>query len=147
MRHKRGVVLLLLSVFVISLSGCATARKQSELDMQGLRNQVSVLESQLRDKDNEIYSLQEALNQANAEKEISARKKISTEVKSRPNTKQIQAALANAGFNPGAIDGRMGRQTRDAIRAFQRANGLTADGKVGKKTWELLRGYLSKKVK
>ncbi|MDD5512567.1 MAG: hypothetical protein PHD09_02195, partial [Candidatus Omnitrophica bacterium] len=71
MRHKRGVVLLLLSVFVISLSGCATARKQSELDMQGLRNQVSVLESQLRDKDNEIYSLQEALNQANAEKEIS----------------------------------------------------------------------------
>lgn len=147
MRHKRGVVLLLLSVFVISLSGCATARKQSELDMQGLRNQVSVLESQLRDKDNEIYSLQEALNQANAEKEISTKKKISTEVKSRPNTKQIQAALANAGFNPGAIDGRMGRQTRDAIRAFQRANGLTADGKVGKKTWELLRGYLSKKVK
>jgi murein L,D-transpeptidase YcbB/YkuD len=147
MRHKRGVVLLLLSVFVISLSGCATARKQSELDMQGLRNQVSVLESQLRDKDNEIYSLQEALNQANAEKEISARKKISTEVKSRPNTKQIQAALANAGFNPGAIDGRMGRQTRDAIRAFQRANGLTADGKVGKKTWELLRVYLEKKIK
>ena len=147
MHHKRGVILLLLSVFVISLSGCATARKQSELDMQGLRNQISVLESQLRDKDNEIYSLQEALNQANAEKEISARKKISTEVKSRPNTKQIQAALANAGFNPGAIDGRMGRQTRDAIRAFQRANGLTADGKVGKKTWELLRVYLEKKIK
>lgn len=147
MRHKRGVILLLLSVFVISLSGCATARKQSELDMQGLRNQVSVLESQLRDKDNEIYSLQEALNQANAEKEISTKKKISSEVKSRPNTKQIQAALANAGFNPGAIDGRMGRQTRDAIRAFQRANGLTADGKVGKKTWNLLRVYLEKRIK
>jgi len=147
MHHKRGVILLLLSVFVISLSGCATTRKQSELDMQGLRNQVSVLESQLRDKDNEIYSLQEALNQANAEKERSTRKKVSTEAKSRPNIKQIQAALANAGFNPGAIDGRMGRQTRDAIRAFQRANGLTADGKVGKQTWKLLRDYLSKKVK
>jgi peptidoglycan hydrolase-like protein with peptidoglycan-binding domain len=41
----------------------------------------------------------------------------------------------------------MGKQTREAIRSFQRANNLVVDGKVGKKTWEILRGYLDKKVK
>ena len=65
----------------------------------------------------------------------------------RPATKDIQRALDNAGFNPGSVDGRMGKQTRNAIKAFQRANNLVADGKVGKQTWDLLSEYLKKKVK
>jgi peptidoglycan hydrolase-like protein with peptidoglycan-binding domain len=69
------------------------------------------------------------------------------EIKSRPNIKQIQIALKNAGLEPGPIDGRMGRQTREAIRAFQRAHNLPADGKVGKLTWNLLSEYLYKKIK
>ncbi|MCM8792068.1 MAG: peptidoglycan-binding protein, partial [Candidatus Omnitrophica bacterium] len=59
----------------------------------------------------------------------------------------IQIALKNAGYNPGEIDGKMGKQTRQAIRAFQKANGLVVDGKVGKRTWSLLREYLYKKAK
>ncbi|MFY9402151.1 MAG: peptidoglycan-binding domain-containing protein, partial [Candidatus Omnitrophota bacterium] len=50
-------------------------------------------------------------------------------------------------YDLGKIDGRMGKQTREAIRSFQRANNLVVDGKVGKKTWEILRGYLGKKIK
>ena len=76
-----------------------------------------------------------------------SKKKMVGEVKSRPKTKQIQIALENAGYNPGRIDGRMGRQTREAIKAFQRANNLIADGKVGKKSWNLLKEYLYKKIK
>ncbi|MFZ2937989.1 MAG: peptidoglycan-binding domain-containing protein, partial [Candidatus Omnitrophota bacterium] len=38
-------------------------------------------------------------------------------------------------------------QTKDAIKAFQQANNLTVDGKVGKKTWDLLKEYLYKKAK
>lgn len=50
------------------------------------------------------------------------------------NVKDIQQALKNAGFDPGTVDGIRGRQTIAAIKQFQAANGLTADGIVGPNT-------------
>jgi peptidoglycan hydrolase-like protein with peptidoglycan-binding domain len=148
---KKVVIFSFLLVFLISLGGCATGRKQKELEVQGLRNQISVLQAEIQSKDEEISSLRDALSRTVEEKEelakVISKKKVVGEVKSRPNTKQIQTALMNAGYNPGAIDGRMGKQTREAIRAFQKANNLAVDGKVGKETWELLKEYLYKKVK
>jgi len=55
----------------------------------------------------------------------------------------IQKALQAAGFDPGVIDGKIGRKTKQAIIDFQKANNLTADGKVGPKTWAKLSSYLS----
>ena len=148
---KKIAASLLSLIFMFSLAGCATARKQRNLQTQGLRNQISVLEAQLQTKDEEILDLREALSKATEEKETLAKstvkKRVITEVKSRPNAKQIQIALRNAGFNPGRIDGKRGRQTREAVRAFQRENNLAVDGKVGKRTWALLKEYLYKKIK
>ena len=42
----------------------------------------------------------------------------------------VQEELARAGFYHGEIDGVLGPRTRSAIRAFERANGLPADGRV-----------------
>lgn len=39
-----------------------------------------------------------------------------------------QQALATKGFNPGTIDGVAGLRTRQALRAWQKSQGLTADG-------------------
>jgi peptidoglycan hydrolase-like protein with peptidoglycan-binding domain len=39
-----------------------------------------------------------------------------------------QRALAAEGFDPGAADGLIGTRTRAALRAWQAARGLTADG-------------------
>jgi len=146
----KWTVLLILFIFLISLGGCATARKQ-DLQNQSLRNQIQALESQLQNKDQEINSLKEAPDKTMQEKETSSRegtmRRAVPEVKSRPSVKHIQIALKNAGYNPGPVDGRPGRQTKDAIRAFQKANNLTADGKIGKQTWNLLKEYLYKKVK
>ncbi len=50
----------------------------------------------------------------------------------------VQAALKEAGFYKGALDGKVGKQTIDAISAFQRAHNLKADGIVGRQTWQLL---------
>jgi peptidoglycan hydrolase-like protein with peptidoglycan-binding domain len=147
---KKALLFSLVLVFIISVSGCATARKQKDLEIQGLRNQVSVLDAQIQAKDEEINSLREAMAKTEQVKVTMpkvSKKKVIAEVKSRPNAKQIQIALANAGYNPGRADGKMGRQTRDAIKAFQRANNLPADGKVGKKTWSLLKKYLYQKSK
>ena len=59
--------------------------------------------------------------------------------------REIQMALRTAGFDPGSSDGKMGPRTRAAIRDFQLANGLEADGKVGSRTWSKLETILQKK--
>ncbi|MCA6575050.1 MAG: peptidoglycan-binding protein [Pseudanabaena sp. M57BS1SP1A06MG] len=51
---------------------------------------------------------------------------------------QAQQLLKTKGYYQGRIDGDFGAGTRDAIIAFQRANGLTVDGKVGVQTWQKL---------
>lgn len=42
--------------------------------------------------------------------------------------RSLQRALAQAGFDPGPVDGEMGSFTRRAIRAYQSAHGLPPDG-------------------
>jgi peptidoglycan hydrolase-like protein with peptidoglycan-binding domain len=140
---RKVLVLALLAGFGFSLSGCATTRKNNELETQGLRNQVSALESQLRAKDDELNNLKEQAVKAPEEQAV----KNAGEIKERPKAKEIQKALKNAGYTIGKIDGKLGKQTREAIKAFQKANNLPVDGKVGKKTWMALKDYLEKKVK
>jgi len=56
-----------------------------------------------------------------------------------PNVvRQIQQALSQKGVNPGPIDGIYGPLTAAAVRAFQTANALVADGEVGPKTAQAL---------
>lgn len=148
---KKAVFAVFVFILFSSLSGCATlGGRKNELKIQELKNQISVLEAQIQNKDQEIESLKSAIEQMEYRKTKTLRPqadKYTGEVKTRPNVKQIQLALAGAGYNPGKIDGKIGRQTRDAIKAFQRDNGLKADGKAGKETWSLLKKYLYKKVK
>lgn len=147
MGSRNGIGMIAAAGFCIFLlAGCATTSKQKALEVQGLRNQVTVLENQLQAKDAEIAELRQSLMDAESLKAAPAAKNIG-ETKSRPKTKEIQQALRNAGYNPGRIDGKMGAKTREAIRSFQRANGLSVDGKVGKQTWELLRKFLYQKTK
>ncbi len=63
------------------------------------------------------------------------------------NVMGLQRALKKAGFISGKLDGRMGPQTREALRAFQRANGLTADGMIGLKTIKALSSYFQENKK
>lgn len=47
---------------------------------------------------------------------------------------ELQRALQRKGFDPGPIDGALGRLTIEAIRAFQAAQGLDVDGIAGPST-------------
>jgi len=138
---KKVLGLALVAVFVFSLSGCITTRRNVELANQELKDKVTTLEAQLSEKDNEINNLKESLGKSQGTNFAK------TGARHERNTKQIQAALKNAGYYQGAIDGKMGKNTRQAIKDFQKANNLPADGKVGKKTWLVLKGYLDNKVK
>lgn len=44
--------------------------------------------------------------------------------------RELQQRLAVLGFDPGAVDGLLGPSTREAIRAFQRRQGLPVTGRV-----------------
>lgn len=48
--------------------------------------------------------------------------------------KQIQTKLKNWGYYNGSVDGIYGSKTVEAVKYFQRKNGLTADGIAGTKT-------------
>lgn len=48
--------------------------------------------------------------------------------------RQIQTRLKSWGYYNGAVDGVYGSKTQAAVRAFQKANGLTVDGVAGPKT-------------
>lgn len=63
-------------------------------------------------------------------------------LQSSERIKQVQTALKNAGFYKGPIDGRLGPRTKEAVRNFQKANGLSPDGVAGKQTREKLKIYL-----
>ncbi|MCK5287869.1 MAG: peptidoglycan-binding protein [Candidatus Omnitrophica bacterium] len=58
--------------------------------------------------------------------------------------KQIQQALKKVGFYQGAIDGKIGPKTKEAIIKFQKFKGLKIDGIVGKRTSAELNKYLSR---
>ena len=51
---------------------------------------------------------------------------------------QIQNVLKSRGFYTGAVDGIFGSKTEQAVKSFQRAVGLTVDGKVGTNTLKAL---------
>ncbi len=52
--------------------------------------------------------------------------------------KEVQRRLKQWGYYSGSVDGIFGAGTKSAVIAFQRKNGLTADGIVGKATYKAL---------
>ncbi len=51
-----------------------------------------------------------------------------------PKVRQVQRLLAGRGFRPGPVDGYFGEATEAAVLAFQRSEGMVADGIVGPRT-------------
>jgi g-D-glutamyl-meso-diaminopimelate peptidase len=54
------------------------------------------------------------------------------------DVKMLQSKLESLGYTVGPIDGIFGAQTERAVRQFQRANNIKADGIVGPQTYEML---------
>ncbi len=48
--------------------------------------------------------------------------------------RSLQKRLKELGYYSGSVDGDFGEATEKAVKEFQKANGLTADGKAGEKT-------------
>lgn len=125
-------------ILILFLSGCATTKKGQDTEVQQLKSQVIYLEAELQTREEEINRLESELEKAR-EKRLNLRRKEIREI----SAKQVQMALKKAGFYKGPIDGKIGPATNEAIRAFQKANGLKADGIVGRKTKDIMMEYLA----
>ncbi|MDP3722910.1 MAG: peptidoglycan-binding domain-containing protein [Candidatus Omnitrophota bacterium] len=138
----------LLGLIAVTLTGCAghRAAQTQNLNMQVARldGRVSMLENHLGLIEGKAWNQREDVSYLRGRVEgmqggfsQSAR---AAAVKSTP--RRIQTALKNAGYYTGSVDGKVGSQTKQAIKEFQRTHGLSADGKVGQNTWTQLAQYL-----
>jgi peptidoglycan hydrolase-like protein with peptidoglycan-binding domain len=51
------------------------------------------------------------------------------------DVERLQQTLRDAGFDVGEVDGKFGPRTEAALKAYQQANGLRADGRAGEDTF------------
>ena len=61
--------------------------------------------------------------------------------------KDLQTRLSALGYYNGKIDGEFGPETKEAVTAFQKTNGLTVDGVAGPKTWAAMDQVKTEPVK
>lgn len=67
---------------------------------------------------------------------------FSGEQQSRLQVAEVQAALSQLGYSVGKVDGKYGAKSEAAIKAFQKKQGLRADGKIDDKLLEELRAAI-----
>ena len=142
-------------ILIFAVSGCSTVPKKFKEEVAGIKTKMDTLEAKVGGVESRQAEVERVTSeQAQTIEELKAKKErvriIKTNVSVKPRqsrkkekTKEIQACLRNAGFYDGEIDGVKGRNTKRAIKEFQKANGLDADGVVGPKTWEALKKYAS----
>ena len=151
----RLMTLIILGAF---LTGCATTKNKTSMDQ--LQTRIVELEQKLDEKDAEIVDLKYELKDVSTKVDSihtveSAPSHSSAAMSAEPSVEKndsvvkvsasavaIQTALKNAGFYNGAIDGKIGSQTKRAVVSFQKSRNLKADGVIGKRTWEELKSYL-----
>jgi len=145
---KRICALLAVMVAVsVAAVGCGTAPKKVKEELTGIKTRVDTLEARVESVEAKQTEVEKVVVETPRVTEPSWPDtnfdiKSST-VPAKTDVKSVQTALKNAGYYNGEIDGVKGRNTKRAIKAFQRDHGLAADGIVGSKTWDLLSKYAS----
>jgi murein L,D-transpeptidase YcbB/YkuD len=135
---------LAVPVSVLFIAGCATTRAK-KAGMPDADSQVVQMQTQLQALEQENQELRSQLESQErssgdfSDRSVAASKSEILRVSGVTPT-QLQKALRRAGYDPGPIDGRIGKKTRAAVKAFQRRQNLKADGIVGERTWSALQG-------
>jgi peptidoglycan hydrolase-like protein with peptidoglycan-binding domain len=155
---------LMIAVFALVLSGCATTSKTSPVNQ--LQVQVVEMQQRMEDQEKEIVDLKYEVKEmagkvADQESDASSDYNVKTPAVVSVDTskssgssnydiirvgiggRELQKALKAAGVYEGKVDGKVGAMTKTAVVEFQKAHSLKADGVVGQKTWNELKVYLN----
>ena len=146
------LTMLMLMVGLVAFSGCASRKTGKKVDT--LQAQVNAMTDELVRLDQSLQDTRAALQAQEGKGGVSESGAVSSGegavsggMYRTPSgfeipSVNIQKALKKAGYYNGALDGKVGPGTRDAIAAFQKDNGLKADGVCGRGTWAKLKSYL-----
>jgi len=138
---RKSLVFIIVLSFCISLAGCSKKQETLEEMQQPMSPEdLNRLKTEASTAVNPTATVPVTASVAPSE---TALEPLPPSGPYSPTVQEIQTALKNAGYYPGAIDGKAGPMTKKAIEDFQQANGLQVDGKVGIKTWGLLGKYLN----
>lgn len=148
---------ILLGTLVLT-TGCTT-KKRHQRDITTLQTQIGSLQSDVARLDQSLKDTEMALKAAQERGKAPATSTGSAfgelgdsgAIYRTPSgfelpAAAIQRALKGAGYYEGAIDGKVGTRTREAIRSFQRDNGLVTDGVCGRQTWARLKSFNNRGV-
>lgn len=146
------LTMLAVMIGLIAFSGCASRKTGKKVDT--MQAQVNAMTDELVRLDQSLQDTRAALQLQETRGGVSESGSVSSGegatvggMYRTPSgfeipSVNIQKALKKAGYYNGAIDGKVGPGTRDAIASFQKDNGLTADGVCGRGTWAKLKSYL-----
>ena len=134
--------MLLLGGLLIGSTGCAS---QTNYDSQiaSLQGQLAQTQAALQAEQAKNLGLQKQLSGPTIPEEPYKGSTYRTAGGFEVPAKDIQKALKGAGYYSGTADGKIGPDSREALRNFQRDNGLTPDGVCGRQTWDKLKTHLS----
>lgn len=151
-REAYTLATILLGVLMLT-SGCTT-KKRHQRDFNALQTQIGTLQSEvarldqsLRDTEMALKSVQErgvvaSVSGGSAFSQLAGGPVYRTPSGFELPAAAIQTALKKAGYYQGAVDGKVGSRTKQAIRDFQRDNGLEPDGVCGRQTWARLQSFV-----
>lgn len=145
---KSAVSIFSMIALGLLAAGCATSltakgQTSSAQKVAALESQVGTLNQRLEEMTQRHQALEGEIRTLRGSRE-SARSSADASVKTAKalSVRQVQQTLAKAGFYQGPVDGKIGPKTQEAIKAFQKAQGLNPDGVVGSKTSVALAKYL-----
>ena len=142
----RIVSVLLLSGLLIAATGCVS-KQQHQREVGNLKGQVSQMDAALQAQEEKNRALQTELEGLRGRKGGGAGEFAGGLYRTPSGFElpaaDIQKALKGAGYYSGSVDGKVGPDSREAIRNFQRDNGLKPDGVCGRQTWAKLTTHLN----
>ena len=152
MRRQTYVFATVLLGTAVLASGCTT-NKRHQRDYNNLQNEIGQLQSDVarldqsaKDSEAAVKSVQGQAPQAGTGAGSVLGQFTQGAVYRTPSGFElpavaIQRALKNAGYYQGNVDGKVGTGTKQAIKNFQKDNGLETDGVCGRQTWSRLQQF------
>lgn len=132
----KKVTLTLLASAALAMPAMIPAMAQNGTQTQQPQAQQPNMQPPQNMQQNMQQPSQPQASQTNQEQnqQQTSNQAISPQKLGRNGVRQIQQALAKKGFHSGRADGIFGRDTKTALRNFQRSKGIRSNGQLNQKT-------------